>query len=292
MFNKIKIYGNSDINYIWSKKKAFCSDEYISEIEDKGVYSPVWDVSTVMLANFKEDVSAGTFEQTNEIVGYKISKKEVGESKFTVVDYMSHYENILEDYNVKNGVEYIYSVTPIYNIEDKEVFGETVLSDTIIPDSDRFMIIGLIPTDDTNKYRIDEDNIWSFFLNAEEGDFSIRNNKQYTDGFRRFPKGYSGETDYLETTFKSYLGGIVCSSMKYGYDDIAKIEKWRAFCNSDCLKLFKDIKGHVIPCDIATSNYSVDNSLDGIPTTINISIKEMRDYKDISVCEVKEDVLL
>lgn len=292
MFNEIKIYGYSDVNYIWSKKLDTINDEEINNIKSNGIHSPVWDINTVMLANFKKDTSAGTFDQENEIIGYKVSKKEVGSDKFTTVDYTKHYEKQIEDYNVKNNTEYVYSVTPIYLIDGKEVLGETVLSENVTPDSEKFVIIGLLPTEDKNKYRVDEDNIWSFFLNAEEGDFSIRNNKQYTDGFKRFPKGYSGETDYLETTFKSYLGGIVCSSMEYGYDDIAKIEKWRAFCNSDCLKLFKDIKGHVIPCDIAMSNYSVDNSLDGIPTTINISIKEMRDYKDISVCEVKEDVLL
>lgn len=281
-FNKIEIYGSCDVNYMWSKDTVL-SDSEIDSIVQEGIYSPEWDTESTALAIFNDNLSASNFNNEN-ILYYKIQRKNTRENIMRTVANVDKTETKIIDFNIGNKATYKYYITPILEVDGKEVTGQTIETDEFDTDWCSWSVIGLKTVDEAT-YEIDDDNIWIFHLNLEAGDYKPVYSKTYTQGMGRFPKGFSGKTNYIKGSLSCYLGEVD----KYGdycNDDVVKNKKWTEFCNNDELKLLRDIKGNVFLVDIEDTSMKVENYINGMPTKISFNFIQLGDAEPISTYKV------
>lgn len=288
-YSKLKIYGNCDINYMWCKN-GIVSDAVISNLIEQGITSPTWDNQTVALANFSNDLSASCFDQTKVIVGYKIKRFNVKENVFqNVINIdINHYNtNIVTDYNVGSRTPYEYWIFPIFLENGERILGAPIKSQIVEGDWCNWSVIGLKPTKQDGEFEVDQNNIWHFGLNVENGDLAPQYDKVYEDGYGRFSKGFVGKRNYYKGSLKCLIGEISCSDIKYIHDTIDVLDKWNSFCQSADLKLIRDRKGHVFLADIEDTTFSNMENIGENLTTISFNFRQMDDEKKVSVYELE-----
>ena len=253
--------------------------EFTAEYElSASVIKPIISVD-----NFKAciNVDFSNNELTNDIMGYKIQRYEVDYDRLFEVATLGSNELYFEDYNIRNNKSYQYRITPIYFKDDKELLGMPITTDEIYTDWCGWSVIGTKPTEDSGKYIVDYENIWTFELNTESEAIRPVFNKTYITGFGQYPKVIQGQENYLEGGLKCLIGNIL--NEEYTNDSIDTIEKWREFCNNGELKLLKDRKGHVIPCSIKdTTPTFMGDTLEQV-TVISFNFVQLMDKHDISV---------
>ena len=282
-FSTLKVYGNCDINYVWSKKATLTATD-ISSLTEKGIYSPSWDNTTVALATFMNTLNASNISET--VYGYLIHRQRLDEDvRYKVAEVDSTITNI-KDFNIGSRANYQYFITPIYMKNGNKILGEPILTDNIETNFDSWSIISLTPTNEENSYIVDTDNIWNFYVYVEGGTFSINDDKSITSGLGKFPKTYVGETDYLTGNVKCLIGNVDCE-IDYQNDDINKLRQWRKFCNNGKLKLLRDIKGHIIPCEITDASYDSDDKFGELQTTISFNFTQLDDSDNIAVYAIE-----
>lgn len=282
-FSTLKINGNCDVNYTWSKK-AYLTTEYVESIAQNGIYIPEWDGDTIMLATFSNTLNASNISGT--IYGYLIHRQKSNETvRYKIAEVNSTITNI-KDFNIGNRATYQYFITPIYMNDGVKSLGEPILTDSIQTDFNSWSVIGLAPTIDENVFVVDVDNIWSFYIDIDGGTFSVNEDKTITTGLGKFPKTYVGETNYITGSLSCLIGNVSCEG-KYYDDDIEKLEKWRNFCNNGKLKLLKDRKGHIIPCEITDVSYENDDKFDELQSSISFNFTQLEDSKNISAYSIE-----
>ena len=281
VFNKIEIYGGGDINYMWSKDTAI-SNEEISSLSQQGVCSPEWDTNSTALATFNNNLSASNFNDNN-IIYYKIQRRNMKENVVQTVANTKKTDMKIMDFNIGNKSTYKYYITPIVEVDGKETSIQTIETNEFKTDWCSWSVIGLHMVDEKT-YQIDEDNIWVFHLNLDAGDYKPVYSKTYAQGMGRYPRGFSGETNYIEGSLSCYLGNVNKSG-NYDDDDIDKLKKWTEFCNNGDMKLIRDIKGNVFLADIKDTSLKVENYVNDNPTKISFDFIELGDSK--SVCAYK-----
>lgn len=182
-YSKLKIYGNCDVNYMWSKR-ANLTDNEINAIANNGIYSPVWDSSTYALATFKDDVSASSFTQNNTIVGYSIQRYNSNTDTLSDAAVIDDTVLRIQDYNIRNMSNYQYYITPIFLVDNVRTFGSPIISSGIDTKWGKWSVIGLIPTSIENEYMVDNDNIWTFGCNVKGGDITPELKKEVTNSYK------------------------------------------------------------------------------------------------------------
>ena len=195
-YSKIKISGNCDLNYVWCKTGTI-SDEETTEIVSAGIQSPVWDTNTILLATFKGNLSGVDYDTSQQISKYIIQKHNTRNNVVKDVAVVDYAQNKIQDYNIGNNSEYIYTITPVYDDNGKEAMGLPIETNTTKVDFEDWYIIGVNPTDVKNQYVVDEDNLWRLGLNVECSGLTSNQHKVFVDNISQFPKAYSGERNYL-----------------------------------------------------------------------------------------------
>ena len=282
-FSTLKIHGNCDLNYVWSKRDNLNAEDI--EIQSQnGIYTPVWDGQTVMLATFANSLNASNISEV--IHGYLIHRQKLNENvRYKVVEVDSKITNI-KDFNIGNKSEYQYFITPIYMNDGEKSLGEPILTDSLRTDFNCWSVIALTPTINENVYIVDVNNIWNFYIDTDGGTYSLKDDKVITTGLGKFPKTYIGETDYISSSLSCLIGNVNCEGRYYD-DDIEKLERWRNFCNNGKLKLLRDRKGHVIPCEITDASYENDDEFEELQTTISFNFTQLDDSKNISAYSIE-----
>ena len=278
-FNKIAIYGSGDVNYVWSKDTILSEDE-INIIVQEGICSPEWDTSSTMLATFNDDLSGSDFGNNN-VIYYKIQRKNVKENIMRAVANVDKSETKVIDFNIGNKATYKYYITPVIEADGKEVTGQTIETDEFNTEWCSWSVIGL-KTIENDVYEIDDNNIWIFHLNLEPGDYKPVYSKTFTQGMGRFPEGFSGETNYIKGSLSCYIGEVDKFG-DYCNDDVVKNKKWAEFCNNDEMKLLRDVKGNVFLVDIEDTSMKVENYVNGMPTKISFNFIQIGDAEHVCV---------
>lgn len=282
---KVKINGGVKINYLHTKNKCD-NDVEINQINAKGVHIPTWDNDTNFLVDFQNTIEATSIKISDgNLIGYRIQRYDYDSKKLY---HIADTESLkIQDYNVPALKDAEYYIFPIIEREDEtetkvRVTGSPLITDVIKPKYNGCSIVGLKDTDVNGHYIVDEDNIWLFEANTEIGDYTLNINKTFTDGFGRFPRKTQGEKKYLTLEVSSLVGNFDCTVSNFN-SSVAKVEQWEDFCQSPCLKLYKDPMGRVIPVDIKGASSSYLFFGDNSPIKTSFSLVQMDDYKDISV---------
>lgn len=286
-FSKIKIYGNSDVDYVWSKSKIMTNSE-LEALSNLGVHTPSWDLDTVILANFNDNLSAACHEEQGLVVGYVIYRYDVDNNILTKVADISTTDysgGKLKDYNTANNKRYRYYIYPLFENGGQIVTGQAIVSEEIETNWSGWVVIGLNKKSGENEYDVDKENIWKFDLNISSPyTLTPQYQKEFVEGLDKYAKGYSGKRNYLKGSFSSLFGDANCEGHnQYRYDSADKLQKWRDFCASSQLKLIKDQKGFIIVGDIEDTSFSIDEQIKGLPTTLSFNYIELKDYKKLKI---------
>lgn len=281
-FNKIEVFGDCDVNYVWSKDNKLTEAE-IETMSQNGIHSPEWDYNSIALATFNDSLSASSFEN-EDIVGYRIQRKNIKDNVMKTVAEVGGDNTGVVDFNIANNATYKYYITPVLSKDNETVLGQTVETDELNTSWDSWSIIGLKEVGE-KQYEIDNDNIWVFHLNLEAGDYKPVYSKTFVNGFGRFPKGFSGETNYLKGSLSCYVGAVNKFG-DYDNDDANKDKKWREFCNNGDLKLLRDLKGNVFLVDIEDTTQKIESYANDMPTKLSFNFIQLGDADDICAYEV------
>lgn len=286
IYNKVKINGNCDVNYVWNRDIVIDNSE-IEKLTNAGIQTPVWNNDTIMLANFNSNINASKSDALKDVVGYTVTKKDIKSNSMYFVADLDSDELAFEDYNIKNNRDYKYYITPSMLVDGQNVLAPTIETDIITTHWGSWSVIGLKYTDSKDIYAIDKNNIWIFKLNIKSGDITPVYNKSFVDGFGKYPKSFVGDTDYIKSSLSCLIGDVSCVG-DYINDDVDKLEKWRSFCHSSSPKLIRDIKGHVFLADIEDTTKSIDDNTLQMQTEISFNFREIGDAKKVSVYGVIE----
>lgn len=279
MYSKLKIHGNCDIDYVWSKNNNV-SDAEITSVTSAGISNINWDANTVMLANFNEDINARPSSVNDNVSKYLIQRRNA--ISRDIEDVAITHWNQIKDWACKSTVSYEYLITPIYIDENgNETFGSRIITDAIQADWDGVSIIDILPTGVKGCYYADENNLWSFDLNVEDITYTNNNDIKYITTYSRFPREQRGNLNYLTASIHCLIGSV--TRQGYECDDINKIEAFRDFCTNGNLKLFKDFKGNVIPCSICMNTDTPNVRSLAHQTTITFDIVQLAANSNISV---------
>ena len=279
MYSKLKIHGNCDIDFCWSKEKELSQEEF-STLTNMGISEPVWTSDSIMLAQFNEDINGKPLGVGLDVYEYLIQRREVG--GHTIEDVAITQSTKIEDWSCQSSKTYEYLITPIYiDTSGNQILGRRTVSQPVITDWDCVSIIDIVETDEVGRYIVDKDNIWTFAGNVEDISYKSNSDVSYVNTYSRFPRENRGKPNYLTASISCLLGDIC--SVQYEEDNIAKIEAFREFCANGNMKLFKDYKGNVLPCSIQSLSDTSDNSTIEKQTSITFEIVQLLSRNDVSV---------
>lgn len=283
MYTKITAYGGQTINYIHTKSGIDSSSD-INTFNNSGFTKPIWTNKTIALSTFQgTDISASSLNSLLDIVGYKIYRKNKIENILYYVGTFDSDKVKISDYNICNGRTYQYYIYPIYLIDGVEQIGNPIITDYTTTDWEYWSIIGTKETSEKNVYIVDTDNIWTFGLSVKSNGTTPQIDKTIYNGLYRFPRISQGKRNYKEGGISCYFGDVDNVTGEYINDTTELVDKWIEFVNNGELKLLKDIKGDVIPCDIKDSQYQYSDEFIQIPITLSFNYIQLDDMKNISV---------
>ena len=285
MYSKIKIYGNCDVNYLWGKDEL--PDSEIEALKTSGITSPTWDATTRLLAKFNSDLNACS-QLPPGVVGYYIHRRDITENKKRLIAKVSERDVHIKDYNISNTASYQYYITPAFKDNSALSLGNEIEPETVNVDCKTISIIGLTPTETNNVYIAKKSDIWTFLLNTDMDAHTLQYNKSVINTLGKYPKVYGDRTSYITGGGSFLLGDLSCDSIDYVHDDFKKINKWTEFCNNGQIKLFRDAKGQIIPCDITQTSYNYANDTMQMQTTVSFSFVQIDDSENISVYRIEE----
>ena len=126
-------------------------------------------------------------------------------------------------------------------------------------------------------YSIDENNIWQFDLQMQNGGITQNLNKTTYNTFGKYARTNKSNNNYASGSLSCLFGEV--SNFVY-YEDADKLEKWSEFINNGNMKLLKDIKGNAWIIDIIESNVKPDDNFLEIPSTLSFSWVQLNSTLD------------
>lgn len=124
-----------------------------TDINEQNVKYVGWTVKTILNADFKGDLDAGSLDGGGfKVTHIQVMRSVLGSGEWEVVsvyDYNEEYNMYsFEDRYVQNGVEYEYAIAPISN----QVVGDKMITDSVLINYDGHML-----TDNQNNFVMDYD---------------------------------------------------------------------------------------------------------------------------------------
>ena len=280
MYNKITVYGDLNIDYMWAKSSI---DEEVSPDLEK----PIWDTETIALANFNSDSSASSYDGANfEFDKYKIFRINDGENKLKYIATVNNNVAKIKDYTNPCGNNSRYLIYPI-NKQGK--MGTVIETKDILPEYDYWTISEVKATDEKNVYTIDSDATWKFWLSPEISSFAQVTNKSVKTGFGKYPKIKHSNVNYTMGTMSFYLGDLKNCGVDYSEDTIERKNRWIEFANSPTPKILTDTKGECMFLDITPKETKTDYKLSKMPTTITFDFIQLESIENITAYSEVED---
>jgi len=253
------------------------------------IVSPTWNLTTILMTKYTSNplnLSASNISTgNNEIVGYRIMREQQGKL-FKVADITTS-DKVIYDYCCPNDTLVKYYFFPKEEISDGVYkFLSPIVSEEMKSEWASWSVIGTSIRDD-NEYIVDEENIWTFYVNIDSGTMAQQNKRIQHDTYDRFPKLSVGKQRYLKSDLKCWLGNIVnnttTDNMEKYVDDVALMEKWEEFANNGKLKLLKDIKGRTIPIDIVETKFDYIDEIPSQPVELSFSYEQITLNENITI---------
>lgn len=277
-YNKVTLFGESYANYIWILNNE-ADNDLINSTKPYN-FKPKWNGNTVLLANFDNNLNAGSIQSLNEdIKSWSVYRKKKDSQKLEFVEKTIATKNYSIDYNISNKKEYVYYVFP----ETENTVGEPMKSEPISTYWCNWSLIGIKENGAENTYYADTDNIWLLEMNLSSGDMNQNIDKQVYDNFTTYPKVSVGERNYITGTVTCLLGSILSATQDDDTSD--RMTKFSNFIKNKDKKILKDRKGNIFLIDTIGNSFKTIDNVYCQSTYINFSYVQIGSTDGISIIE-------
>ena len=284
---KIKLYPSGATNYISvSKRLTDNPSDYDEKLLDSNI---ALDENSIFRMSFEFPAKQhAVYDGADFNINYDnlnkfmILRRDVEDDTWRYMGTTSSNCKYYQDFTAASSRKYEYRVIPLL-LNDGNLQVQSIMSTKIdIPVADYISIIGLKETDDESVYEIDYDNVWILLGAAVFDDTTYVSGKVFSDTLGRFPKETVNRKRYIRGGGSGFIGDFLCNS--YMYSESFNVSKaWEDFCYSSNLKLIKDLRGNVIPCDIDSFSTSTEALGDQIATSTKFTFTQLKDFDDITV---------
>jgi hypothetical protein len=276
-YQKIVLYGDSLTDYVWVHNVTDTQATINSTLSN--TFVPTWDSNTLLLAPFTTNINGGkSTDFTGEILNWWVYKKTINDSILSLVAVIPATQNSLIDYNVLNNTDYQYTVFA----ETSDYLSTPMQSSVVTTSWWNWSLIGMKPSDTSNLYYADTDNIWLFDTNLTS-DALTQNLATYTvENFTQYPKVAQGKRNYVSGGLECLINNYDVSTGKYT-DTITMQNTFREFINNGEMKLLRDRKGNAFIVQTIANEFNyVDDSNEQI-TKIKFSFIQIDDHNNVRI---------
>lgn len=284
-YNKIILYGKQTCDYLYIQTDAPDGDEF-SYVDDEPAK---WNDTTSLYANFSNEESrltAGNSTVVGSISGYEVYRRKYNESNAEYIGTVQNNDDknlndVMIDYAVKNGVEYVYYLFP--NLDTTE--GGTQLSPIVTKqlaiDAPYWSLLIVDETDEENVFYLDK--MFKFELNLQVDDMTNNAQVSVSQNFTKYPTLQYGASNYWSGSLSSLCGFIASNCTDY-VQNVNMIEELKSISSDTRRKFLKDISGNLWEVNVsAPISVSIENmSLQDVKTW-KFSWVEVGDTKGVSI---------
>lgn len=270
--------GKGVYDYIWFKNGVKTQSE-INTVNNF-FYIPVFDIDTIMLANFNGNPNAGNIDFVSGIIrNWLIYRKEKDSVTLTFVASIPASETNITDYNVLFGQEYEYV---IFAETDNEISNAITGKGTVKAMWEGWSLIDLNNQQENGLYTISADDVWLFNTNFSSSDIEQNLNKYIYENFTQFPKVSTGQKNYISGGITAFLSNITRESPQYR-DTAQMMQDFGNMIANGHPKLLKDRKGNAWIVDTQSNGFNyIDESYEQI-VTVGLNFIQIGDADSISV---------
>lgn len=270
--------GKGVYDYIWFKNGVKTQSE-INTVNNF-FYIPVFDVNTIMLANFNGNPNAGNIDSVSGIIrNWLVYRKEKDSVTLTFVASIPASEISITDYNVLLGQEYEYV---IFAETDNEISNAITGKGSIKAQWEGWSLIDLNNQQENGLYTVSADDVWLFNTNFSSSDIEQNLNKYIYENFTQFPKVSTGQKNYISGGITAFLSNITRESPQYR-DTAQMMQDFGNMIANGHPKLLKDRKGNAWVVDTQSNGFNyIDESYEQI-VTVGFNFIQIGDADSISV---------
>ena len=236
--NSVTLNGAQTCAYVWLTQGT-PSQEIINSVLNDGEFMPEFDDSTYMLANFANNLNAGSLTiAASDVSGFAVYRRE-GESSFLAhIADVSLATTAIYDYSAKSQSTYTYY---IFALSPTVYVTEPLVSAQVTPVFWDWAILEC--TEDTNGvYHVTTEH--KFSLNVTTGTMSNNSTPVLLTNFTRYPKRQPVAANYKTGTLQGYIGSVDYVNNKYT-DTSAQADARFDLSTSDSIKFLKNRKGDI-----------------------------------------------
>lgn len=305
--NSVNFIGPIDIDS-WFLANENANIIFQTQVKDDFImtYQPTWDsldLYGVILCDYTKDLNSSSSEfLAQKIKKYLIYRGEINpgtgekmrETLLLTLDMQKMGVDIapsVEDFSVSNNKTYYYKIYPMTD----ELVMAYMYSNEVVVDGEGWTFLQLYYDEDYLMYR-PNGYVWKFFMNLEEQSIVLHDNKVIHENLSQYPKVSTGETKYITTSFTALFGeyngshnttiinGVKLKPLEY-YDTANRIEEFIEMCHSTNPVLVRDNKGFIYLATLTEPNFSINEQIEAMPTTVSFNITQIDNVKDKSIAD-------
>lgn len=258
-YTRVRINGEAIYDYVWSRNFVM-TDDQIRELELNE--TPVWDGTTLLLANLNNNLNGGSVENiTNPIIGFDVNRRKSSESNFTQLAQVGSDVTNYNDLTAEPNTTYIYEVLARSATE----VSEPIIADPFLSDFYNWLLI-------------DPETGTTYIFNLNLTSNAFNNEIAYREyaGYNQYNQYSFGNRDFLSGSISAVVSSEVCNFTSGIPQTVDYLNQLRSFINNKKEKILKSRKGHVLR--VITVDYSDSPLSDAIgdqPYVVSFSFKEV-----------------
>ena len=256
-FEKITIYGEQSVDFLWVKNKVL-TDAEIEAITNTLI--PIWDPDTILLANYNNNsINAGNIITLDNPIIKWIVQREDGFSPIRKsIASVANTVNEIIDYTISANKDYQYYIFPLTATET----GEPLATDSVNADFYNWSL-----TDPTTS------NVFLFDLNLQSGSIVNEIDRSEYQTFSKYNKISRGKRDFIRGSIDCLAGSI---DVNGNYESpISYLSTLRDIINNGNLKYLKSRKGDIWAVDTFGFKYNYMDMIGSQPQDISFEFVEI-----------------
>ena len=266
-YNKITLHGEQVCDYLYIQSAVPDVDAF-SYVDDE---PPEWGDTASLYAHFNDKerrLAGGNSAFIGSISGYEVYRRKYNESNAEYIctiqnsDDNKNISDLIVDYAVKNGVEYVYYLFPNIEASENGYPLSPVITKQLAIDAPYWSLLIVDETEEENVFYLDK--MFKFELNLQVDDMT--NNAQVTisQNFTKYPTLQYGASNYWSGSLSSLCGFVASNCVDY-VQNVNMINELKSISSDTRRKFLKDISGNLwevnvsAPITISTENMALQD---------------------------------
>jgi hypothetical protein len=239
-YDRVSIFGNCQVDSLVLHNEEKSNNVILEHFND--ITPPSFYTDTVVVGNFENTLECGSL-----ITGvglplnkYVVRRREIGSTLNPLLAELNYDQNLHTyiDYTPKNNIDYIYTVTPVFEDLLNRFEGRGVEGGSKV-DFWGWILSDLAATPITQ---------YKFDVEIESSDIEVVEDVKKYDNYTQYPTFRRGHRKYRELTLKTIPYSYNSITGEYNIN-VAVLEGLRDFINNGDVKLIRTTSGESFYCN-------------------------------------------